>query len=209
MLLILRRGLETNDDLGDRLRFLQEHAWLWSLGWLSWTLAAVTVLGFYVSFAAAYRSLPSSKTLLTAALASAVFAVAADLAAQALEVFFLPGLARAQNTASFLYLHRRSVLLTGFLANALYTLSAALLQWASRAAYPGWVRLGGLGVVAGGAMLSTAALLGSGLGMALSNVVLVPSLLVWLAGVGIATPSNSARLPDHGGLRRRAGGSDD
>lgn len=112
-----------------------------------------------------------------------IVAVAADWSAQAVEVFVLPDLARAANATGFLAWHRAAVVLTGFLANGLYTTSALLLVWTSRRAYPRWIQAAGFGVVAGGTILSAAAWVDSATGMLLANLLRVPSLLVWLAGV--------------------------
>jgi hypothetical protein len=101
-------------------------------------------------------------------------------------MFVLPGLADVGNATAFLVCHRAAVVLTGFLANGLYTASALLLVWTSRSAYPRWIQAAGLGVVAGGAILSAAAWADSAAGMLLANVVLVPCLLAWLARVAIS-----------------------
>ena len=178
---ILRHGLETNADLPDRLRFIVERRAWWTAGWLCWTLAAVTILNFYARFAVAHRAL--APVALSLAVWLTVAAVAADWTAQAVEVLVLPGLARAADATGFLARHRTAVLLTGFLANGLYTSSALLLVWASRPAYPRWIQGAGFGVVAGGTALSAAAWADSASGMLWANVVLVPSLLLWLAGV--------------------------
>jgi hypothetical protein len=183
MALILRRGLETNADLADRLRFVAGRPLLWTAGWLSWTTAAITILNFYSRFAAAHRSLGVSRAPLRMAVLLTVVAVGADGTAQAVEAFVLPGLARAADAAGFLAWHRAAVLLTGLLANGLYTLSALLLVWASRSLYPRRIQIAGFGVVAGGTALSAAAWADSAAGMLGANVVLVPSLLLWLAGV--------------------------
>ncbi len=114
--LILRRGLETNADLGDRLRFVGGSRLAWTAGWICWTVAALTILNFYARFAAAH-------------------------------------------------------------------LSALLLVWASRSSYPRWIQIAGFGVVAGGAAPSAAAWADSAAGMLWANVVLVPGLLLWMAGV--------------------------
>jgi hypothetical protein len=183
MALILRHGLETNADLTDRLRFVAHRRPLWTAGWLTWTFAAVTILNFYARFAAAHRSRGVSPGPLRTAVMLTIAAVAADWTAQAIEVFVLPGFARSADTAGFLAWHRTAVLLTGFLANGLYTVSAFLLVWAARGAYSRWIQAAGFGVVAGGSMLSVAAAVDSAAGMMFANVVLVPSLLAWLAGV--------------------------
>jgi hypothetical protein len=183
MALILRHGLETNADLTDRLRFVAHLGLLWMVGWLTWTFAAATILNFYARFAAAHRPRAVSPAPLRAAVLLTIVAVAADWTAQAIEVFVLPGFARSADTAGFLAWHRTAVILTGFLANGLYTVSAFLLVWASRGAYPRWIQVAGFGVVAGGSLLSAAAAVDSAVGMMVANVVLVPCLLAWLAGV--------------------------
>lgn len=184
MTLILRHGLETNADLAGRLRFVAEHRLWWTAGWLSWTVAAVTILNFYARFAAAHRSRGVSPAPLRAAVLLTIVAVAADWTAQAIEIFVLPGLARAANVTDFLAWHRAAVVSTGFLANGLYTISALLLVWASRRAYPRWIQVAGCGVVTGGTILSAAAWADSAVGMLAANILLMPCLLVWLAGVG-------------------------
>jgi hypothetical protein len=186
MALILRHGLETNADLTGRLRFVAQHRPLWTAGWLSWTVAAVTILNFYARFAAAHRSRGASPAPLTTAVLLTTVAVAADWSAQAIEMLVLPGLARSANATGFLLWHRYAVVLTGFLANGLYTISALLLVWVSRRAYPRWVRVTGFGVVVGGSILSSAAWADCAAGMLFANVVLVPCLLVWLAGVAVS-----------------------
>ena len=183
MALILRHGLETNADLTGRLRFVAARRLLWTAGWLSWTLAAVTILNFYARFAEAHRSRGVAPAALRAAVPLTVVAVVADWTAQAIEIFVLPGLARAASVTDFLAWHRAAVVSTGFLANGLYTISALLLVWASRRAYPRWIQVAGFGVVTGGAILSGAAWVDSAIGMLVANILLMPCLLVWLAGV--------------------------
>lgn len=196
MAMILRHGLETNADLTDRLRFVARHRLWWTAGWLTWTVAAATILNFYARFAAAHRPHGVSSAPLKAAVLLTIAAVAADWTAQAVEMFVLPGLAQAANATAFLVWHRAAVVLTGFLANGLYTVSALLLVWASRRAYPRWIRAAGLGVVTGGTILSAAAWADSAAGMLFANVLLVPCLLAWLAGVAISSTSMAEVVPE-------------
>src|SRR5437016_9022369 len=78
MAVVLRQGLETNPDLQNRLSFLVNHRALWTLGWLTWTAAAIAILYFYMVFASTHHT-GSLVVFLTAA------AIAPDLAAQAIE----------------------------------------------------------------------------------------------------------------------------
>ena len=78
--------------------------------------------------------------------------------------------------------------MSGYVANGLYSFSALILAWSTRQAYPVWVWVSGVAVGCFGFMLSAAALVNSTAGMFWSNVVLVPSILFWLAGVALREP---------------------
>jgi hypothetical protein len=175
MAFVLRHGLETTPELQDRLAFLVNHRVLWTLGWFAWTIAALAILYFYFVFAAAHQSKSHFAVYLTVA------ALGPDLAAQAIEVGVLPNAA----PDLFLTLHRVAVMLSGYVANGLYSATALILVWGARHAYPAWVSIIGLAVGVFGIALSVAALLDSVEGMFWTNVFLVPSLLLWLAAVAI------------------------
>ena len=186
MAMILREGLESNPDVTARLRFVSVQRVWWTVAWLTWTLAAATILAFYARFAAVHRIEGLPAAALNTAVLLTIVAVGADWTAQGVEIFVLPGLAGRGDAGGFLAWHRTAVVLTGVLANGLYTLATLLLVWASRRAYPRWIRAAGLGTVIGGATLSAAAWADSASGMVIANVVLVPCLLTWLAGVAVS-----------------------
>jgi len=192
MAFMLRRGLETNADLQDRLRFLAEHAGLWRAAWLTWILAALSIMYFYAAFARTHDG-PAMRI----AVALGAAGVVADLSAQAIEMISLPplaarGLAVPEALPTFFFTHRCAVLLTGFLANGLYTAAAVILCWSARRAYPRWTLAAGLGVGASGTCLSASALLASSAGMFWSNVALIPCIVLWQSGVA-STASVRAR----------------
>ena len=190
MAFILARGLATNPDLADRLRFLDEQRWLWRAGWSSWSLAAASVLYFFWALVEAHREDPTaSAPLLRRAVPLTVAAVACDLSAQAIYLWLVPG----APAKALLAWDRRAVLLTGLLANGLYTTAAGLLAWACRASYPRWTGAAAALVVAGGAWLSAAAWADSVPGMFWSNILLVPALLAWQAGVGLTALRRGGR----------------
>jgi hypothetical protein len=185
MALVLRRGLETTPVLQERFSFLVNYGTFWILGWLAWTAAAISILYFYLSFAATHERQSYFAVFLTVA------ALGPDLAAQAIEIGVLPGLAFqafSKNAAPelFLTLHRVAVMLSGFTANGLYSATALMLAWGARRTYPPWVSI--LGIAAGvfGIALSVAALLDSAAGMFWTNVLLVPTILLWLLAVAIS-----------------------
>src|SRR5262245_66509631 len=83
----------------------------------------------------------------------------------------------------FLILHRVAVMLSGYVANGLYTATALILVWGARQAYPAWVSIIGVAVGFSGIALSVAALLDSAAGMFWADVFLVSCLLLCLAAV--------------------------
>lgn len=191
MALVLRYGLETNSNFQDRLLFIANHRTLWTCAWLTWTAAAIAILYFYLTFCSTHQ-LPRLAVLLTAA------AIAPDLSAQAIEIGVLPGIAAHILNSNagldlFIALHRTAVMLSGYTANGLYSLSALILAFSARHTYPAWVSLAGIGTGCFGLALSGAALMDSASGMFWTNVLLIPSLLLWLAGVAYATTDNSLR----------------
>jgi len=184
---VLTHGLETTPDLQARLAYLVDHRVLWTLGWLTWTAAAFTILNFYLAFAEVHPPRSQFAVLLT------VVALAPDLSAQAIEIGVLPGLAAqvvGENATPelFLMLHRVAVMLSGFVANTLYSLTALLLAWTAHHAYAWWVTSTGVAVAVFGFSLSIAALLNSSAGMFWTNVFLVPAILLWLAAVALISP---------------------
>ncbi len=206
MATILRHGLETNPVLGDRVRFIADHVVLWRVAWLSWSVAAVSILYFFASFVSAHGTPPvdpaSGRGLV---LMLAVVAVSTDLTAEVIEIGVAPGLARqavaemagtdaSHSTATlFATFHRTSVMLSGFLANGLYSVIALVLTVVGRREYPKWVSWAGVGVGVAGILLSVACLMDSVGGMVWSNVALLPLLLVWLAGIGMRPPTLKPR----------------
>jgi hypothetical protein len=197
MLLVLARGLETAPSLEARLRFVAEHAAAWTAGWLVWNAAALSILYYCVRFAAAHAERPA--TAFAVALCAA--AVACDLAAQSVFMGVLPALAgpallevrggAGRDAALFLLWHRSAVVLTGYVANGLYTGATLVLCWTTRRAYPPATVAAGLLTCVAGVALSAAALVESVAGMYWANVALLPSLLVWLAGVALQAGANS------------------
>ena len=174
MAFVLGRGLETNPDLHDRMAFLVNHRMLWTFAWLSWTVAGPAILYFYMALSDAHPSSPKIAVFFTVA------ALAPDLAGQAIEIGVLPGVTSPE---LFLTFSRTATMLSGYLANGLYSLTALMLVWTSRIVYPRWVSVPGFTVGAAGFALSVAVLMDSVRGMFWANALLVPALLVWLGGV--------------------------
>jgi len=184
MALFLRCGLETNPNLQDRLAYLVNHRGAWILAWFTWTLAALAILYFFMVFEETHQLRSRIAVLVTVA------AVAADLSAEAIEIGVLPSLARQAFSANaapelFLSFHRVAVMLSGYVANGLYSIATLILVTRARHLYPVWITVIGEFVGVFGLALSMAALVDSSEGMFWTNVFLVPSILVWLGAVAI------------------------
>jgi hypothetical protein len=190
MAAILRHGLETNPDAQDRLRFVAAQRTTWTLAWLSWHLAALSILWFFVSLARAHQS--DTNSLLSYSVLLVAAAIVPDLIAESIEIGVLPELAeqRLQSTVEHPVqlvetIHRTAMILTGYLANGLYTLATFLATWATRRHYASWIVLAGLVISVFGFALSVSVLVNSVAGMFWSNVGLVPAIIVWQIGIAI------------------------
>lgn len=181
--LVLRHGLETNADLADRLAFIVRRRSLWTAAWATWNVAAASIL--YL-FYALWKAHGGAACRLAVAVSAA--GAAADLTAEAIEMFVLPplaarGLVDPAAAVVFLKTHRQAVLLTGGLANGLYTASTWLVVLSTWSRYRALTRAAGVGVGLAGAALSAAAVMGSVSGLMWTNAVLLPCLVMWQAGI--------------------------
>jgi len=192
--IVLRFGLETAVDFPHRISFLVHQKTFWVSGWLLWNASALSILYFFFSYYLAHKAAGGLQLrLLSCACLIGVAAVAADLSAEAIEMFVLPNYAKAilvspavslpVRIEHFYSMHRTAVILTGYLANGLYTTSVALIMLATARQYRPLIITAGSLVIVGGIWLSIASLTNSVKGMVWSNLLLMPSLLVWLAGV--------------------------
>jgi hypothetical protein len=190
MLVILRHGLETNANFNDRLHFLVEHKTLWIAGWIPWSIAALSILFFYVCFARAHKNSTSlSRVIGPVAVLLSVVGAAFDLTAQWIEMTRIPDLALKALSdpfnMEFLSVHRKAMMFTGFTANGLYSLSALLLAGMTWSFYANWIRIAGLSVGILGLAASAAVFVNSVAGMFWANAILVPCILIWQAGVAL------------------------
>jgi hypothetical protein len=192
MALVLRYGLETNPILQDRIKYIVGHRAAWTSAWFTWTLAALAILYFFVEFAHVHQLRSTIAVLLTVA------ALGPDLAAQTIEIGVLPSLANHVLSANagpdlFLTFHRFAVMLSGCLANGLYSLATLILARGARHAYPAWITVIGVAVGVFGIALSVAALADSASGMFWTNVFLIPSILLWLGALSLLPPTSGSR----------------
>lgn len=188
--LILEPGATTH-PLEERARYVAEHARGWRLAWFVWMAAAPSLVGFYAALAATLR--PETKRLRLLAVGIAGAGMLADLYAEALLAFRLPAayrefLAGGGAFGEVLRLEDRAALLTGALANGLYTIAGAMITFAA-AVTPGFPRtavLLGAPAWLCGAALSIACLARHPLATAVTMAATMVFFLAWIAFVILA-----------------------
>lgn len=167
----LRPGTELVDSPTERAAFITSHPVTWRVGWGLWMAAALSLLWFYAWWGA---RLASRRKAMVAWLVAAVGAVC-DLTAESLYIGWLPE--RMDE------LQRLGSLLTGGVANGLYTVSGVMLTLATPT-MPGWLRTWAWTVWISGFALSLFTFLGSSLGMAVAAGVLMALFCPWAAAMG-------------------------
>ena len=206
--LILSRGLDTNINLTDRLQFIVEQGSRWTAAWLTWNVAALSLLLFFVSLSSVHAHHRSAdRSLLKFAVALATVAVATDLAAQAIEMGVVPDLASltlsqlksgswtaASSATLTLAMHRLAMVLTGYVANGACALAVLAASWSTRESFPSSVFAGGLVVGTAGLFLTVASLMHAVAVEYWSGVVLILTMMIWQAGVAVAASERACQL---------------
>jgi hypothetical protein len=179
MFSILRPGLPVaGSQLLDRVAYLGARTGFWWGGWLVWHAAAIALVAFYVALAATWsRHAPLLSTL---ALLCATAGLAADLSAEALYMGVAPRL-RAE---AFALCEDIAGIMTGYLANGLYTISGILLTWAGARQLPRFLVALAVPLWASGLSLSAASLIHSASGQFWSTAILMPLFVIWTFLVG-------------------------
>ena len=179
MVAVLRPGLPGGgDSVAQRLAFIQGHVGQWRVGWLTWNLAALSLLALYVALG---RVAGTQGTLLVRlALLFAAAGLAGDLAAEAL----IMGLEPSLSPSAFAVAERATLLLTGYVGNGLYTLAGAMLTWCLRRALPRWLVAGAIALWAAGFALSLMTLIDSTAGEVVTTVMVMVLFVGWAGLVG-------------------------
>ena len=121
----MRPGLPVGDDLATRLNYIHNNLLLWQLGWLSWMLAALSLLAFAVMLSTALQ--PGAGRQYGVLLVA--LGMAPDLMAETLYAFVMPHIA-ITDVATLQFIDLLAMHLTGFLGNGLYNIGGMLLTLA-------------------------------------------------------------------------------
>lgn len=167
----LRHGTEMA-PLADRIAFVEGHPLLWRAGWCAWMAAALSLLGFY-----AWWGCRVPARAATAAFLVAAAGLCCDLFAESLFIGWLPD--------DFEAVQARGTLLTGGMANGLYTAAGIILTLATpglRSGLRAWAWL----AWACGILLSVFSFAGSPMGTAVSATALFLLFCPWVVVAGRA-----------------------
>ena len=179
MVTVLRPGLPSADSTPtSRLAYIVAAIVPWSVGWLLWHAAALSLLAFYVALAIRWWDAAPIRCAVAVLCATAGFA--ADISAEALYIGFAPHL----DAPAFAVFEPIAGLLTGYVGNGLYTVAGALLTWAGSAELPRRLIVLSLPVWLAGAALSAATLAGSAFGQLVSTAIIMPCFILWSALIG-------------------------
>jgi hypothetical protein len=179
LLLVLRHGLPgSGAPVDERLAYIESHAGLWTLGWVIWNAAAVTLVAFFVVLA--IRFWATAPLICGLALVCAAAGLAADLSAEALYLSAAAGV----SARVYAEIEPLASLLTGYVGNGLYTLAGILLLWAGWPKMPVFLAVLALPLWLAGIALSISSLVGSTAGQTLSTAVLMPLFIIWAALMG-------------------------
>jgi len=176
---VLRPGLpRPSTSALERSEYIRTHLFAWRLGWFAWHLAALALLALFVVLALRVRRAVPVIAVLAVACASA--GLAADLAAEAALMALVP----SATGSTFVELERASLLLTGYVANGLYSLAGALLTAAIWRELPRPLRALALVVWPAGFVLSAATLADSVTWEIAATAVVMPAFVVFAGGLG-------------------------
>jgi hypothetical protein len=179
MLVLLQPGLPVaGSALADRMAYVSQRTAAWWLGWLTWHAADLALLAFFVALAGRWGRRAPVRCGLALLLAGA--GVPADISAQAIYM----GVAPRLGPEPFGVAEAVAGLLTGYVANGLYTVAGMLLVWAGAAELPACLVALSLPVWAAGLGLCAASLAASPGGQFWSVAVLMPSFVLWTLLMG-------------------------
>jgi hypothetical protein len=186
MVLLLRRGLPGFPQ-EERLAYIAAHRAAWTIGWLLWQVAAVSLISFYLALALRFRGVLS-----WTAVAVAAAGISIDIVCESRYLGILPELSGAE----FARLDRELEVLIGYAANGLYTVALLFLVAAGWKVLPVSARLLAVPVLLSGFALAVASLQHSARLETLFSAILFPTFIVWIIIVGLWMRRSGSSSPE-------------
>jgi hypothetical protein len=164
---VLRFGTELVPGVADRVDYVAAHPVLWRIGWGLWMAAALSLAAFYAWWGSYLRRAGWA----VVAFVIVSIGVACDLFAESLLIGWVPhDYDRVAPVAT---------LMTGGVANGLYTLAGAILTLGTDS-LRGWLRAMAWTIWAAGATLTICAVAGSAVGIAVATTLLFALFCPWV-----------------------------
>lgn len=194
-LVVLVPGSPLVTDPVQRATYLAAHPWLWALMWATWAMAAVSLFGFYWALGSRLENRPPR--MMTSMSWIMLIALGVDVSSQLFYASMTPGIAQAflatqgpgreLALARLLWSERLPALLSGGVANSLYSLAGLVVCVATARdpRFPGWLRWAALPGWIGGLALGVASILGDPLWIALTTGLAIGPFMSWCAAVGL------------------------
>lgn len=191
MALLLRPGMLSEPDAMARGAYIADHVAAWTLGWSTWMLAAMSLVGFYAWWGSQLgvvvgQVVSGVRTgMATAAVLVAALGMVFDFSGEGLSMLLLVERAGhvTENAAGFATIERSFTLLSAGVANGLYTLGGLLLMLATPD-LPGSIRAAMWVTWLAGFAMTIAGIFNHVGGMIASTVVLFPLLIGWTVWMG-------------------------
>jgi hypothetical protein len=186
ILLLLRGGIATQPDVTQRVIYIAKHPAAWSIGWIAWMVAALSLVLFY----AWWGSRVNHPALAAIAVCITAIGIVFDLAGDSLSALILAKHSQSvlSDTANFdpvafATQQQYTVWLSAGVANFLYIVSGVLLTVSTKT-LPRWVVVAMWLTWASGIWMSIAAFSGSVVGLVASTAILFPVFIAWLIWMG-------------------------
>jgi hypothetical protein len=183
-LIAVSGGTEMVADMSQRRAWVANHMPLWTLTWILWAVASMSLGGFVLVWTSRLLNYQAPRFLTVAGCAIILLGIPFDVAGECLNVMGLtePGI----SVDEFARLARWYGILSAATANGLYCLGGLLLSRLSWQAgwLRGWLGIFGMVMWSVGMLLTVTAIIDFRMGMVVSGGAVMALFLPWAALVG-------------------------
>jgi hypothetical protein len=182
-LLISRRGTEMQLDMGLRMAWVHEHAAVWIVTWITWSLSSMSLLALLVVWSAALIEMGVNRSITIGCCLLCAIGVAFDLSGEAVNIISLTRFGLTVDefaSGAMLY----AVLGAG-IANGLYCIAGLILNVVAwRVGHVrGWLGSLGFAVWISGFGLTVATLSESRVAMIITGAAVMVLFIPWVIGL--------------------------
>jgi hypothetical protein len=198
--LFLRPGTLVQPDVAARANYVAGHSTAWAIGWATWILSAMSLVGFYAWWGSrlngglTFLSAGRQRMIAVAAVVIAALGMVCDFSGEGTAIVLLVDYFTNHRGTPDLALvgrmERAFTLLSAGAANGLYTVGGIMLTLITPG-LPKWIRAAMWVTWLAGAGMTFCAMVNFVPGLILTTAVLFPPFLVWVAWMGARWPGAS------------------